>query len=99
MADLDDLLGSALIESFIDGARSLIPAARQAADWLRRVAYPPPGLTLRSSDGSEYTGFLFIENNHPVLMLAVRVAASSHPIESPYFNPYGCWDDEELGPR
>ena len=41
-------------------------------EWLRETSKPPPGVELRSHDGTTYTGVLVVERSELVMMLAVR---------------------------
>jgi hypothetical protein len=74
-----DAIGAAAIEALRRRRPSLVRKAELALEWLRESAEPPRGVELRSEDGSVYTGFLIIERNKPVFMLAVRHPAAPAP--------------------
>jgi len=67
-----ETIGAAMIDALRRRRPALARQAEAALEWLREVAEPPRGIELRSADGSVYTGFVIIERNKPVLMLAVR---------------------------
>ena len=67
-----EALGGAVIEALRRRRPALAQRADQALEWLRDVAQPPAGIELRAEDGSLYTGFVIIDRNRPVVMLAVR---------------------------
>ena len=67
-----ETIGSAVIEALRRRRPALAKRAEQALEWLRDVAEPPQGIELRAADGSAYTGFVIIDRNKPILMLAVR---------------------------
>lgn len=63
------------------------------AEWIADAAQPPRGVRLVADDGSEFSGVVLLERNRPVLMLALRVGAASHPMpaprqQAPYATPY-----------
>ena len=72
-------------------AWSLRPSKDRAVDWLRDAARPPPGLELRSTDGSVFTGVAAFERNKLVFMLAVRsgqaMSAPNPPLVTPHQTP------------
>ena len=67
-----ETIGSAVIEVLRRRQPRLAHQAERALGWLRDVGEPPRGVELRSDDGSTYTGFVIVERNKPLLMLAVR---------------------------
>jgi len=72
----------------IDGLMMrLRPTANLAVEWLRETAQPPPGLELRSTDGSLFTGVAAFERNKLVFMLAVRSGAPTRPPFEPAYRP------------
>ena len=67
-----ELLGEALLKTIRSHKSRISERSRQMIDWLREVAEPPDGVELKSKDGSSYTGFVVVERNELVMMLAVR---------------------------
>ena len=99
-----ETIGSAAIEALRRRRPALANKAERALEWLRDVAEPPHGIELRAADGSTYTGFVIIDRNKPVLMLAVRhppgpvveraPVMTPPPIQRPlYGRPYPDPDD------
>ena len=78
-----ELLGEALLDSIREHRRRLSDRSRWIIDWLREVARPPDGVALKSADGSSYTGFVVVERNELVMMLAIRHPPGSAPPASP----------------
>ncbi len=71
-------LGDALIDVLLRALDQERPRLRVVADWLAEVARPPRGVRLVSEDGAEYSGVVLLEQNEPVLMLAVCVCGPRH---------------------
>lgn len=70
-------VGDALVDVVFDGVHERRRSRlRDILDWFASVAKPPPGVRLVSDDGGEFTGFVVVEDNRPVLMLALRVGTS-----------------------
>jgi hypothetical protein len=82
-----EAIGSAVVEAIRRRRPALARKAEHAIEWLREVAEPPRGIELRSADGSTYTGFVIIDRNKPILMLAARhppgPAAERAPLVTP----------------
>jgi hypothetical protein len=82
-----ETIGSAVIEVLRRRRPALAHKAEAALEWLRVAAEPPRGIELRAADGSLYTGFVIVERNKPVLMLAVRQQAGPVGERSPLVTP------------
>lgn len=41
------------------------------ADWIREAAKPPPGIEVRTADGTVYTGLALLERNNIIVLFAV----------------------------
>jgi len=90
---LVDGLGDALVDALLRAVDEGRPRLRAMADWIADAAQPPRGVRLVADDGSEFSGAVLLERNRPVLMLALRVGAASHPMptprpHAPYATPY-----------
>ena len=82
-----ETIGSAIIEALRRRQPTLAKKAERALEWLRDVAEPPRGVKLTSEDGSVYTGFVIIDRNRPILMLAVRHPAGPMVERAPVITP------------
>ena len=91
MAELvADLLGEAMLVAIHRHRPRLSEAMGEVREWLEDAARPPDGVQLKSSDGSSYTGFVVVERNELVMMLAVRHpagAVSPAPARPPVVTP------------
>jgi hypothetical protein len=82
-----ETIGSAVIDVLRRRRPALAHKAEAALEWLREAAEPPRGIELRAADGSLYTGFVIVERNKPVLMLAVRQQAGPVVERTPLVTP------------
>lgn len=82
-------LGESVLENLRKRRPQLARKAEAAAQWLREASEPPPGVELRAADGSTYTGFVIVDRNEPVVMLAVRHPPGSTrpPVITPTMPP------------
>jgi hypothetical protein len=69
---IQDTLGFVISELFARRMPDIVRKLEPVAEWLGEAAKPPPGVEVRTLDGSEYTGFAVIERNKLVVLLAVR---------------------------
>jgi hypothetical protein len=86
-------IGDAFVDALLRAVDEGRPRLRRMAEWIADAAQPPRGVRLVADDGSEFSGVVLLERNRPVLMLALRVAAASHPMppprpQVPYATPY-----------
>lgn len=68
---------SDVAEALVDVLLDEVPRQRSSRlqhvlGWLADVTKPPVGVRLVSDDGGTFTGFLIVEDNRPLVMLAVR---------------------------
>ena len=82
-----ETIGSALVDAFRRRRPALAHRAEAALEWLREAAEPPRGIELRSADGGVYTGFVIVDRNKPILMLAVRLPAGPALERTPLVTP------------
>jgi len=82
-----ELIGAPLIEALRRRRPRLARKAEAAVEWLREIAEPPQGVRLTSEDGSTYTGFVIIERNSPVVMIAVRHPPAPRAERPPVLTP------------
>ncbi|MBX3230677.1 MAG: hypothetical protein KIT84_00555 [Labilithrix sp.] len=86
-------VGDALVDVVLDGARDgRVNRVRRLLGWAARLTNPPVGVRLVSDDGGSFTGFVIVEHNKPIAMLAIRVgtAPPRHQMTSTepgYFRP------------
>ena len=76
-------LAEGLLLSLDDIIGRISPHAERALDWLRVAAQPPPGVELRATDGTLFTGLALFERNKIIVMIAVASGqgqASCNPI-------------------
>ena len=86
-------VGDALVDVVLDGARDgRVSRMRRLLGWAAKLTKPPVGVRLVSDDGGAFTGFVIVENNKPIAMLAIRVGTTTHrshmmPTDPSYFGP------------
>jgi hypothetical protein len=72
-------IGDALIDVVLDGARKDRGRhVRRLFAWAAKLAKPPVGVRLVSDDGGDFTGFVIVDANRPIAMLALRVGTSGY---------------------
>lgn len=72
-------VGDALVDVVLDGARDRrVSRMRRLLGWAAKLTKPPVGVRLVSDDGGAFTGFVIVENNTPLAMLAIRVGTATH---------------------
>ncbi len=102
-------VGDALVDVVLDGARDLrVTRMRRLLGWAAKLTKPPVGVRLVSDDGGAFTGFVIVEHNKPIAMLAIRVGTATPrpqmmPTEPGYFRSVhgeSRWrpDDDDLLP-
>lgn len=69
---LADLLGEALEGAAGRHSERWAQTKASMLEWLREAAQPPSGVELKTADGATYTGFIVVDRNELVMMLAVR---------------------------
>ena len=70
-------VGDALVDVVLDGARDRrVSRMRRLLGWAAKLTKPPVGVRLVSDDGGAFTGFVIVEHNKPIAMLAIRVATA-----------------------
>ena len=73
-------VGDALVDVVLDGARDRrVSRMRRLLGWAARLMKPPVGVRLVSDDGGAFTGFVIVEHNKPIAMLAIRVGTAPRP--------------------
>lgn len=73
------VVGDALVDVVLDGARGgRVSRMRRLLGWAGKLTRPPVGVRLVSDDGGAFTGFVIVEHNKPLAMLAIRVGTSVH---------------------
>lgn len=82
-----EALGIAVLDLLEGVVRRARPKAARALEWLRTAATPPPRVVLQASDGTLYTGFVIVDRNQPVLMLAVRHDGGPRDRDPPLITP------------
>ena len=86
-------VGDALVDVVLDVARDRRGSQmRRLLGWAAKLTKPPVGVRLVSDDGGAFTGFVIVENNKPIAMLAIRVGSATPrsqmmPTEPGYFGP------------
>lgn len=71
-------VGNALVEVLLDGVRGVpVSRSRRFFAWLAKLTNPPVGLRIVSDDGGAFTGFIVVEKNVPIAVLALRVGTAS----------------------
>ena len=86
-------VGDALVDVVLDGARDRrVSRVRRLLGWAAKLTKPPVGVRLVSDDGGAFTGFVIVEHNKPIAMLAIRVGSATPrhqmmPSEPGYFRP------------
>ncbi len=86
-------VGDALVDVVLGGARDTrVSRMRRLLGWAAKLTRPPVGVTLVSDDGGAFTGFVIVEQNKPIAMLAVRVGTVNHrphtmSTEPAYYRP------------
>lgn len=72
-------VGDALVDVVLDGARDQrVSRMRRLLGWAAKLTKPPVGVRLVSDDGGAFTGFVIVEHNKPLAMLAIRVGTATH---------------------
>ncbi len=95
-------VGDALVDVVLDGARDRrVSRMRRLLGWAAQLTKPPVGVRLVSDDGGTFTGFVIVEHNQPLAMLAIRVGTAAPP--PAYLRPVNGeprWrpDDDDLVP-
>jgi len=95
---IDDIIGEALIAAVVRCRLHSSERARATWRWFQQVAVAPPGIELVASDGSKYTGLLFVERSRAVLLLAIHHPPSAlHPVDwSNNVRHPGLFDEDDL---
>lgn len=71
-------VGDALVDVVLDGARDhRVSKMRRLLGWAAKLTKPPVGVRLVADDGGAFTGFVIVEQNKPLAMLAIRVGTSN----------------------
>lgn len=71
-------VGDALVDVVLDGARDQrVSRMRRLLGWAAKLTKPPVGVRLVSDDGGAFTGFVIVEHNKPIAMLAIRVGTAA----------------------
>jgi len=95
-------VGDALVDLLLRAIEEGRPRLRDIADWVVDAARPPQGLRLVADDGTLYTGFLFVKDNEPVVVLAVRADRPRHPPVTQQHRQYvdePAWFYDDAPPR
>lgn len=66
-------ISDALVDVVLDEVPKRRPSRLQSVlEWLVKNSKPPLGVRLVSDDGGTFSGFILVEDNRPLAMLAVR---------------------------
>jgi hypothetical protein len=71
-------VGDALVDVVLEGARDRrVSRMRKLFGWAAKLTKPPVGVRIVSDDGGAFTGFVIVEHNNPIAMLALRVGTAT----------------------
>lgn len=88
-------VGDALVDVVLDGVHERRHSRlRDVLDWFGQMAKPPAGVRLVSDDGGAFSGFVIVEDNRPILMLALRTGTTVRNERSSYERYMRPLDDE-----